>query len=288
MKKFLGFGLLLVAYFGFSQSSDLVRLEYTVLPEGESARKTSRYRFLVNVPFKLSKKDYLVTGAEYSIIDFNNDSIHPFDDRELQKFRIVDFNLGYVRRFNEAWTFVGVVTPRLASNFVDGIVKEDFKLNFSALSIRVNKDADIPTRLILGLSYNSATGFPLPLPIVSYYKKFHPNWSYMVGVPRMEFKYHYRERHTFKTALFLDGYFVNIQNDILLPDNDLGSGLSLSVVVGGLGYQYNINENISFYGLFGYTLSQQGILRNEERKKVYSLYNDGNVYFKTGFKIGIF
>ncbi len=288
MKKILGFGLLLMVEFVLSQSSDLLRLEYTALPEGESARRISRYRFLANVPIKLNNKRYLVAGAEYSLIDFDNDSIHPFDDEELEKLRIIDLNLGYIHRLNEEWTFVGLVTPRLASNFVNKVQKEDLKLNFSLLSIKANMKVDKPTRLVLGVSYNSATGFPLPLPIISYYKRFHPKWSYMVGIPRMEFKYHIKKRHIFKTALLLDGYFVNIQNNIVLPDNDLGSGLSLSVVVGAVGYQYNFNKNISLYGLVGHTLSQRGILRNEKRKRVYSLYNDGNVYFKTGFKIGIF
>ena len=288
MKKLLGFCFVLVAQFVFSQSSDLVRVEYTTLPKEKSSRSISRFRFLANLPIKLNDRNYLITGAEYGIIDFANDSIHPFSSEELEKLRIIDLNIGYAHKLNEKWTFVGLVTPRLASNFVNGVQREDFKLNFSAVSIKTNMEADKPTRLILGLSYNSATGFPLPLPIISYYKKFHPNWSYMVGVPRMEFKYHLKDSHSFKAALLLDGYFVNVQNNISLPDNDLGSGLSLSVIVGAFGYQYNINKNISFYCLAGHTLSQRGLLRDDKRKQVYSLYDDGNVYFKTGFQISIF
>ncbi|AIM59239.1 MULTISPECIES: DUF6268 family outer membrane beta-barrel protein [Cellulophaga] len=288
MKKLLGVCFFLMVQFVWSQSSDIVRIEYTTLPKKKSSRSISRFRFLANLPIKLNDKNYIIAGAEYGIIDFANDSIYEFDDNELEKLRIVDLNLGYAHMLNDKWTFVGLLTPRLASNFIDGVQKEDFNLNYSVLTIKADMKKEKPTRLILGLSYNNATGFDVPLPIISYYKKFHPNWSYMIGVPRMEFKYHLKQHHTFKTALLLDGYFVNVQNDIALPDNDLGSGLSLSVVVGAFGYQYNINKNISFYALAGHTLSQRGLLRDEERKSVYSLYDDGNVYFKTGFKIGIF
>jgi len=91
-------------------------------------------------------------------------------------------------------------------------------------------------------------------------------------------------------ALFLDGYFVNVQNDILLPDGSFGSSVSLSAIVSALGYQYNISKRMSFYGVAGVTLNQSGLLRNNKREKVYTL-NDkkaGGLYWKAGFKISIF
>lgn len=289
MKNFINaIVFIFISIYGFSQSTDVLRLEYTTLPEGTSEVRTSRYRFLANVPIKLDDDKFLVAGGEYSFIDFDSELIFPFDDSEIERFKVIDFNLGYIFRWNPSWLFAAVATPRWASNFTGKAINEDLKLNFAAFMIKENKDAEKPTRLILGLTYNSATGFPIPLPLINYYKKFHPNWSYTLGVPRMDLKYHIKDKHTFKTALLLDGYFVNVQNNVVLPDNDLGSGLSLSVVVGALGYQYNLGKNVSLYTLMGHTLSQSGILRDDKRKKVFSLYKEGNVYFRTGFKIGIF
>jgi len=104
----------------------------------------------------------------------------------------------------------------------------------------------------------------------------------------MNFKYHITPKHTLQAVALLDGYFVNAQTDIILPDNDLGSSISLSAVVGALGYQYNITKSMSLYGLMGYTLSYNGLLRDNNRKNVFILSTEGSLYFKTGFKIAIF
>ena len=104
----------------------------------------------------------------------------------------------------------------------------------------------------------------------------------------MNFKYHIDKRHTLQTALLLDGYFVNVQNDILLADNVFGSSISLSALVGAIGYQYNITKSTSFYGLAGFTLSRKGLLRDDKRNNVFILSEEGSLYFKTGFKIAIF
>ncbi len=272
----------------FSQSTDILRAEYTLLPKNDSEIEISRYRFLVNVPVKVGLDKYLVIGGEYNVIDFDSSRSFPFDDSELSRLHVIDLNIGYIFKWNPNWRFVSIITPRLASNFIDGILIDDFRLNLTATMWKERMDIEKPFRLVLGLTYNSATGLPIPLPLINYYKRFHPNWSYTLGVPRMNFKYHANEKHTLQTVLLLDGYFVNAQNDIVLPDNDLGSAISLSVLVGGVGYQYNITKSMSFYGLAGYTISQRGLLRDDKRNNVFILNEEGSLYFKAGFKIAIF
>ena len=55
----------LASTFGFCQSTDILRAEYTVLPKTETDIEVARYRFLINIPLKLTTDKYLVTGAEY-------------------------------------------------------------------------------------------------------------------------------------------------------------------------------------------------------------------------------
>ncbi|MCW5517570.1 DUF6268 family outer membrane beta-barrel protein [Muriicola sp. Z0-33] len=279
---------LLFGFFCFSQSTDILRAEYTVLPKTTTDIDVARYRFLVNIPFKLKTDKYLVTGAEYNLIDFDSSAALPFDLEELNTLHIIDLNLGYITKWNDNWRFVGIVSPRIASNLVESITIDDLRLNLTATLWKERKDIEKPFRLILGLTYNSTTGLPVPLPLISYYKRFHPNWSYTLGIPRMNFKYHINKRHTLQTALLLDGYFVNAQNDILLPDDEIGSSISLSALVGAFGYQYNITKSMSFYGLAGFTLSRKGLLRDDKRNNVFILSEEGSLYFKTGFKIAIF
>ncbi|MBT8184424.1 MAG: hypothetical protein KJN76_06270, partial [Eudoraea sp.] len=226
----------------FSQSTDIIRAEYTVLPKTDTDIDVARYRFLINVPIKLVNNKYLVTGAEYNLIDFDGSDSFTIDIRELNTLHIIDLNLGYITKWNENWRFVGIFSPRIASNFVKSLSIDDFRLNLTATLWKEKMNIEKPFRLVLGLTYNSTTGLPVPLPLISYYKRFHPNWSYTLGIPRMNFKYHINPRHTLQTALLLDGYFVNSQNDILLPDDNLGSSISLSALVGAFGYQYNITK----------------------------------------------
>jgi len=274
----------------FAQSTDILRAEYTSLPKGDSGNNASRYRFLLNVPIKVGLDKYLVLGGEFNLIDFEITQEYPFDSSELNTLYVIDFNMGYIFKLNEDWRFVGIVTPRIASNLVNGLQGDDFLLNLTATMWKEKKDLDKPFRLVLGLTYNSTTGLPFPLPLINYHKRFHRSWSYSLGIPRTDLRYHPKDKHTLQMALFLDGYFVNIQNDILLPDGEFGSAISLSAIVWGLGYQYNISKRMSFYGIGGITLNQSGLLRNDNREKVYTLNEKkaGDIYWKAGFKISIF
>jgi hypothetical protein len=282
--------LLIVSGICFAQSTDILRVEYTSLPREETGNTASRYRFLLNVPVKVGFDKYLVLGGEFNLIDFEITKEYPFDSSELNTLYVIDLNVGYIFKLNEDWRFVGIVTPRIASNLVNGLQGDDFLLNLTATIWKEEKDIDKPYRLILGLTYNSTTGLPFPLPLINYHRRFHRSWSYSLGIPRTDFRYHFKDRHTLQMALFLDGYFVNVQNDILLPDGEFGSSVSLSAIVSAIGYQYNINKRMSFYGIAGVTLNQQGLLRNGKRKKVYTLNekNAGGFYWKAGFKISIF
>ena len=271
-----------------AQSTDIFRLEYTSLPEGDSDSRVARYRILFNIPINMGNDRFLILGSEYNLIDFDRTREFPFDDSRLNTLHVIDFNAGYIFKWNEDWRFIGIVTPRLASDFESGIVGRDFLLNVTATLWKEKKDIEKPFRLVLGLTYNSTTGLPVPLPLINYYKRFDRKWSYVLGIPRTDLRYYLNEKHTFISALFLDGYFVNIQSDIILPDDNIGSAISLSAVIGALGYQYNIKRSMSFYVWGGYTLRRRGLLRDDDRNNVFILNDDPGLYFRTGFKISIF
>ena len=272
----------------FSQSTDIIRLEYTHIPENSNGITTSRYRVLANFPFSLGPEDYLITGAEYNFIDIGVTRTFPFEFEELEQLHIIDFNIGYVTRWNENWRFIGVITPRLASNFVNGVEGGDFRFNATGVFLKTKNDTDKPFRLFLGISFNSASGLPFPLPLVSYRKRFHENWSFNIGVPKLNLEYHLTDKLSLELGALLDGYYVNAQNDILLPDDTIGSNISLSAVLGSLGFRYRIKDEVQFYGFFGHTLIQSGLLRDDKRKKVFVLNEDQNIYFRVGFRVGIF
>ena len=271
-----------------AQSTDLFRLEYLRIPENNTGINTSRYRALVNVPFKINQNDYLILGAEYNEFDIEFRKETPFDKDVIEQLHIADFNLGYITEWNENWRLVGIVTPRLASNLKGGISSDDLFFNATASLWKEAKDVEKPFRIVLGLAFNSTTGIPIPLPLVSYYRRFHPKWSYTLGIPRTNFRYHISDRHTLQLALLLDGYFINVQDDIELPDNKVGSRISLSALVATLWYQYNINKNMAFYANFGRSLILDSTLRDDNRNDVFLLNNEANLFLRGGFRISIF
>lgn len=272
-----------------AQSTDIFRVEYLNIPENDSGVKTQRYKALLNFPIQLNdNKDYLVTGAEYNRFDMGYSADLPFDKKEMIRFHVIDFNLGMVKKWNENWNVVAILTPRIASNLLDGVSQDDFFMNASAAFWKEKPKADKPFRIVLGLTYNSTTGIPVPLPLIHYYRKFHPDWSFVMGVPKSNLKYHFNEKHSLELALFLDGYFLNLQNDIILDNGLAASRISFNTLVGSLGYQYNLSKSMSFFAIAGSSVYQEGKLRDKDRGEVFLFNNDWNFYIRTGFKIGIF
>ncbi|MBW8243339.1 hypothetical protein K1F50_11050 [Muricauda oceani] len=287
--KCIAFVVILCSQGLVAQSTDIFRLEYLNIPENESGVKTQRYKALLNIPIKLNEKDeYLAIGGEYNRFDMGYTADLPFDKKEMIRFHIIDFNLGLIKKWNEDWNLVTILTPRIASNLLDGIIMDDFFMNASAAFWKEKPKADKPFRIVLGLTYNSTAGVPVPLPLVHYYRRFHPDWSFVIGVPKSNLKYHLDKKHSFELASFLDGYFMNLQNDIILDNGLVASRISFNALVGSLGYQYNVTDNISFFAIAGTTLYQEGKLRNKEKGEVFLFNKDPNFYIRTGFKIGIF
>ena len=272
----------------FGQSTDLMRLEYLQIPTNSSGVRTTRLKALVNVPVFLDSTQVLFAGVEYNRLHFGYGNSIDFETETIEKFSIVDLNLGYLTDWNEHWKFIGILTPRLASNFEQGIQAGDFFLNATATLWKERNKADKPFRLILGLTFNSTSGLPIPLPLVNYTRRFHPDWSFTLGVPKMEIRHWIRPRQSVFLETKLDGYFLNIQNELSLPNGDLASRNSLSAWIIGAGYQVQAGQRLNFYIIGGSTLIQNAILRDRKRNNLRTLNNQTSVYFKSGVKLSLF
>ncbi|WP_431161170.1 DUF6268 family outer membrane beta-barrel protein [Flagellimonas beolgyonensis] len=284
------FIVILFGQVGWAQSTDIFRIEYLNIPENDTGIMTQRYKGLFNLPIKLNeKKDYLITGLEYNRFDMGYSRNLPFDKSELIRFHIIDLNVGLLTKWNENWNLVGILTPRLASNFISGgIETEDFFMNATVTFWKERMDADRPFRLVLGLTYNSTTGLPVPLPLINYYRRFHPDWSFTFGIPRSDLRRYFGKKHFVELALFLDGYFINLQNDIPMMNGEVASKISLTSLYGAFGYQYNVSKRMAFFAMVGRSIVQEGKLRNNDQGDVFLLNDESNLYIRTGFKIGIF
>ncbi len=279
--------LFFMAFFGFSQTPDIFRVEYTLIPENSAEVQLSIAKLVTNIPIRLKDSSNIVIGGEYNRIAYEINRNVDFDNTGLNLFHVVDLNMAYVLKYNKEWRFIGVVTPRLASTFDNPLENGDFSVNTTIGVFRDRPKRDKPNRLVLGLTYNSSVAFRIPLPIVYFEKRFHPNWSYVLGVPKTGVKYHAGKRHTFKGEFVLDGYFVNLQNNVLVSETSLASSISSSAALITLGYQFNISKLVGLYLYAGHTLLNSGVLRDEERNDIFTLNDESSFYFRTGFRIGL-
>ncbi|MEA1787047.1 DUF6268 family outer membrane beta-barrel protein [Arenibacter sp. GZD96] len=286
-----GIAVLILSVFAlvscFGQSPDIFRIEYMTMPRNASDVGITRVKVLGNLPLKGKSEHFFVVGFDYSGISYDIGREVPFDDRALDALHIIDINVAYVYKWNADWRFIGVITPRMASDFSVGWRNDNLNLNMTFGAFKDKKDVDKPYKFVIGLAFNSAAIVRIPLPVIFYEKEFHPNWTYTVGVPKTGLKHILKKKHWLQAEAILDGHFVNIQNNIAIPGANSASAASSITILANLGYQYKFNKDFSVYSFFGRTLWQDGTLRDSNRSGVFALNKEPSFYFRTGFRIGI-
>lgn len=288
-KLFIGIILVYTAVATLNaQTPDVIRAEYMLMPTNSTEAKTSRIKLVANIPIPVrDKKDFIVLGAEYNMINFEIPDGRIPNSNSIEKLHVLDINFAYVYKLTEEWRIIGVITPRWSSNLVEKLQPDDFNINYTAGVYKDKKNIEKPYKLVLGASYNASSPVQVPLPVVYFEKRFHPQWAYVLGVPKSGMKYFTPKGHFFQTELFIDGYYVNIQNNILLPGNTIATDVSSSTILLTFGYQYKITKDMSVYLMGGHSLVQNGVLRDADRKDIFTLNDGSGLYFRTGFRIGI-
>jgi hypothetical protein len=272
-----------------AQLTDLARLEYSFIPKSNSEDQYTRLRALFNYPIKISEDNYLIIGAEYNRVLLNLEDNYPFDKSLLETINVIDLNLGYTFKTSETWRIGLKINPRIASTLTTKITKDDLFLNGGVFVINDRtKDETVkkPYRLILGLTYNATTGVPFPLPFVNYFRRINDAWSYSAGIPKSNLKYYFNEKSILQTFVTLDGYFANIQKPMIINEKQVDN-ISLSVAVGGLGYEYCFTKHLVAYTYAGYTFRLNNVFRDENRDEVFKLDDVNAFYLRTGIKFKI-
>lgn len=272
-----------------AQLSDLARLEYSFIPKNKSEDEFTRIRALVNYPIALKKDAYVLVGAEYNNIFLNLNDQYPFDKSRIKNLTILDINLGYTFMLNNKWRAGFKITPRLASTLTEKITGNDLFLNGGMFFVKDRREVTSikkPYRLILGLTYNTTTGIPFPLPFVSYFRQVNESWSFNAGVPKSNVKYKINNKNMLQAFVGIDGYFAHLQRPITILDQQ-AENVSLSVVISGFGYEHFLNKHLVLYAYSGYTLRMNNVLRDKDRGNVFTLDKVNAFYLRTGIKFKI-
>jgi len=289
MKFGISIAILLLFQFSSAQLTDLARLEYSFIPKSKSEDQYTRLRALLNYPIEIKEDTYFVIGGEYNRVLLNLEDNYPFDTSNLDKIHVIDLNLGYTFKWNEKWRFGLKFNPRIASTLTESLSSDDYFLNGGVYIINDRTDDENlkrPFRLILGLTYNATTGIPFPLPFVSYYREINETWSYNAGVPKSNIKYAINDKNNIQAFIGLDGYLAHLQEPSVVNGQNVDQ-ISLSVLVGGLGYEYLFTKHLVWYLYSGYTFRLNNILRDENREEVFKLDDLNAFYLRTGIKFKI-
>ena len=275
-----------------AQLNDLARIDYTSIPANNSSIEYSRVRALFNYPIKLKKEGtYLLVGLDYSHIDLMMDDNPSFDKTAIDGFQLLDLNIGYTTPINKDWRIGVQFKPGFSSNLrANDLNFEDVVLSGDVIFIKdKTKDQNIlkPWRLMIGMSYSGNRGFPFPLPFISYYKKFKPTWSYNIGLPKSNLQYHISNIHRLKLYAELDGVTSNLQRGLTIDGNVVAESINMSLVLGGLQYEYHITKKLQFYARSSYIFSNTVNLRDGGKNNIKGLDNSNNIYLRTGLRFKI-
>jgi len=288
--------MLLVCSACFAQLTDLARLEYTYFPQKESDNSFRRFRTFINVPVKLKEGVYLVPGIEYRNVNLKFEDETPFSREDLDRFQSFNVSLGYTQKINEKWRIGAQLGTTVTSNFSTKSLSSSDYVHTGALYFindKTKDGLDKPWRLILGGRFDTESGRPFPLPFVNYYREFHPDWSFTLGVPKSNIKRYFGQerKHVLQSFVTLDGFYANIQDnvDVAIPAGEFETAESISMLVAlfGVGYEYSFTKHLVFYFYAGHTIINDIRLRDGNRDDVFTINDQNTFYGRTGIKFKI-
>lgn len=277
-----------------AQTTDLARIEFTYFPQSESDNSFRRFRSFINFPIPLWEDNYLVPGVEYRNINMKLRDDFPFLTGNKERFESYKVSLGYIGKLNNNWRYAGKLSISAASDFADGLINDDiiYGLDVFFIKDKTGDDAEgnppsKPWRLIFGLSYDTTAGRPFPLPVFNYFRRFHPDWSYTVGVPKSNLKYYVNDKNIIQGFVTLDGFFANVQENFDVGNGDIAENISMTTLLSGVGYEYYLTDHLLLYLYAGYTIINDIRFRDGDQNDVVTLNDANSFYGRTGIKFKI-
>jgi len=241
-------GLLSTTY---SQYLDLAKIEYTYAPGDNSNFGIKSRRILFNVPFRIKDEAYFFAGLDYSDVDIRFDEdMDSYDKSESSDFHELDLNFTYTFMMKNNWRFGAQITPSFFSNLTNGLESNDFLVSGVLVFVKDKKNdenARKPWRIIVGAAYSSTSRSLIPIPFFSYYRKFHPKWSYNIGAPVTNIQFHLNKSNRLKLYAEGDGVNARIQNGVIVNETDPANRLRVLLIMAGFRYEYKFSEHIESY-----------------------------------------
>jgi hypothetical protein len=193
--------------------------------------------------------------------------------------------LGYYKPLKNNWDFLIIGSLLLSSNLKSQIKSNDFQY-YGYVIFEKSYIGENTSRLAVGIMYNNILGRPLPLPYISYYRKFSPYFNFSIGLSDTNFIYSPNHKSKLILSLTVDGYFSNTGQVPI--QNDVNSTTILTSAIGlGLTFQRKITKTLEGYASLGYIVQNSVVLLDKENNEVFNFDIKNAPLFQLGMKIPI-
>lgn len=238
---------------------------------------------LFEIQLKNEQKGIIKTSLNYEFthINLNTEDSH-FTD--IENFHSIGITISYIQKINQKWSFVGMFSPQLSSNFTNNLSSDDFYANIIAL---FNYSKTQNNRLSFGLVYTNSMGVPFPIPIINYWKKFDDKWQMNLGFPRTNLTYTLNPTSNFSGYIEFDGFKANISQNMSRPyfeDERMAEQIKYNAIISGIEYDYHIKK-FQFKINLGYTLSRNFEFQDSDNDTAYEFDMRNN--FNLGVGVGL-
>lgn len=287
--------ILIISFIIISVSVNAQSTEYDISTRGNwgltnknetSIQEYSLRANLLTKPFNQGKSGILRIHATYGFVNFGfaeNQELF----KDLEQFHSVGLSLGYIKQLkNPKWTFIGMAMPQLNSNFTDGIKGDDFNLNALAYFI-YSRQKD--TRFSMGLVYTNTFGYPLPIPIFSYWKAWNDQWEMNFGFPDISLTHHFNKQTSLRAYTEVKGYSGNISkpfNDPVFRENRSAQKLGYTEVLSGIEWKFKLGK-VQLKLNTSYPVYQEFNLRNSNNDIAYKLKLGNNLHIGAGIDFNL-
>ena len=256
---------------------------YSDLEKTDAKLKVANTNLAVGFMLPYSETTFTLHELSYNRFDLDYRDWNENDGPKIEYLTAVKYNLTIMHMMSEKWSFLGMITPGLASDFKADISSDDFTIEAAAVFIRKYSET---YSVGYGVAFSRQFGSPIPIPIIALEWNNGSNLSFNAILPaNAELWYQTSEKLQLGFVLGGDGNKYHGDPDIYGGSNPR---VDFSVINVGPSLKYKFTDWFSMNMIAGYTAFRLFEFTNEIAGKEVKeeIKADNNAYFKVGFSIG--
>lgn len=267
---------------GFSQEINMLDVQFGVYGKKDDAVGINNSEIKLKLPIKFHK-GFLVNGFSYSQYDLDYNSNELLNSTSIATFKTVSYNLSYIQKLRNKWSYVVIASPIISSNFESSLTMDDVGFNGGLIFNKSNVNSNFK----IGLIYNTAMGFDGPMPFINYSRKISDRISFDLGFPITKIDFKIDDRNKVNLHLKPKGFYSNIGNNMILDNSEIAEKAKYQSFVTGVNYLHTINNYWKISLDVGYQITSDYDLLNGKGDSIYSFDTKNSIYTGVSLKFDL-